>query len=92
MAPHASSPGLRGRLLICFTVSCCQYDEVVDSCTAALELDPRYVKAFLRRAQANEHLEKYDVALEGAVYVCARVAIAVWWLATLVVEFYLRYV
>lgn len=64
---------------------------MVDSCTAALELDPRYVKAFLRRAQANEHLEKYDVALEGAVYVCARVAIAVWWPTTLIVGFGLRY-
>lgn len=39
---------------------------MVDDCTAALELDPGYVKALLRRAQANEHLEKYDMALEGA--------------------------
>lgn len=38
---------------------------MVDDCTAALELNPRYVKALLRRAQANESLEKYDVALEG---------------------------
>ncbi|CAM9579048.1 unnamed protein product, partial [Ectocarpus fasciculatus] len=43
-----------------------EYDTVVDDCTAALELDPTYVKALLRRAQANEHLEKYDMALEGA--------------------------
>lgn len=42
-----------------------QYEAVVDDCTAALELNPRYVKALLRRAQANEKLEKYDVALEG---------------------------
>lgn len=42
-----------------------QYDEVVQDCTAALELNPGYVKAILRRAQANEHLEKYDIALEG---------------------------
>lgn len=44
-----------------------QYDNVVMDCTAALELDPCYVKALLRRAQANEHLEKYDLALEGAL-------------------------
>lgn len=48
------------------SVFLCQYETVVDDCTAALELDPSYVKALLRRAQANEHLEKYDMALEGA--------------------------
>ena len=42
-----------------------QYDSVVEDCTAALELDPRYVKALLRRQQANERLEKYDLAAEG---------------------------
>ncbi|CAM9457546.1 unnamed protein product [Ectocarpus sp. 12 AP-2014] len=43
-----------------------EYETVVDDCTAALELDPGYLKALLRRAQANEHLEKYDMALEAA--------------------------
>ena len=47
-------------------LSCaCQYDTVVDDCTAALELNPQYVKALLRRQQANERLEKYDLAVEG---------------------------
>lgn len=46
-------------------VSSQQYETVVEDCTAALELDPRYVKALLRRAQANENLEKYDLALAG---------------------------
>lgn len=42
-----------------------QYNKVVDDCTAALELDPHYVKALLRRTQANENLEKFDLALAG---------------------------
>lgn len=45
-----------------------QYETVVDDCTAALELDPRYVKALLRRQQANERLEKYDLAVEGETF------------------------
>ena len=32
---------------------------------AALELKPDYLKAVVRRAQANEALEKYEDALEG---------------------------
>ena len=37
-----------------------------------LELEPRYLKAVMRRAQAQEALEKYEDALEGTcVNVCA---------------------
>lgn len=32
---------------------------------AVLELEPRYLKAVMRRAQASEALEKYEDALEG---------------------------
>lgn len=49
-----------------------QYETVVDDCTAALELDPRYVKALLRRQQANERLEKYDLASEGDTHIPCR--------------------
>ena len=39
-----------------------------------LELEPRYLKAVMRRAQALEALEKYEDALDGVcecVFVCA---------------------
>ena len=42
---------------------------------AVLELEPRYLKAVMRRAQALEALEKYEDALEGVcvcVCVCVR--------------------
>lgn len=32
---------------------------------AVLELEPRYLKAVMRRAQALEALQKYEDALEG---------------------------
>ena len=41
-----------------------------------LELEPRYLKAVMRRAQALEALEKYEDALEGVcVYVHACVSV-----------------
>lgn len=39
------------------------YQKVVDDCTAALGLDPSYVKALNRRATAFEHLKDYTTAL-----------------------------
>jgi mitochondrial import receptor subunit TOM70 len=39
------------------------WDKVVDDTTAAVKLDPLYVKALNRRANAYEHLEKYSEAL-----------------------------
>lgn len=36
----------------------------------ALELEPQYLKAILRKAQANEALEKYEDALEGQTRWC----------------------
>jgi len=38
--------------------------EVVKDCTKCLELNPRHVKAYIRRAQAHESLEKYKKALQ----------------------------
>lgn len=39
------------------------YSEVVEDCTACLELVPNHVKALVRRAQAYEALEKYKGSL-----------------------------
>ena len=41
------------------------YEEAVKESTKALELEPNYVKALVRRAQAAEKLEKYEDALAG---------------------------
>ena len=38
------------------------------STAAALELKSDYLKAYMRRAQAYEALEKYEEALEGTYY------------------------
>jgi tetratricopeptide (TPR) repeat protein len=44
--------------------------EVVKDCTKALELNPRHVKAFIRRAQAQESLEKFKEALSDFQQAC----------------------
>mmetsp|Transcript_4489 Transcript_4489/g.5202 ORF Transcript_4489/g.5202 Transcript_4489/m.5202 type:complete len:228 (-) Transcript_4489:34-717(-) len=41
-----------------------RYEEVIDDCTFALELEPRYVKALTRRSQAYEALDELESALE----------------------------
>ncbi|GAB1315097.1 TOM (translocase of outer membrane) complex component [Madurella fahalii] len=40
-----------------------QWEKVVEDCTAAINLNPEYVKALNRRANAYEHLGKYSEAL-----------------------------
>ncbi|CAN6323683.1 unnamed protein product [Urochloa humidicola] len=40
-----------------------KHDETIKECTKALELNPSYVKALLRRAEAHEKLEHYDEAI-----------------------------
>ncbi|CAK9027272.1 Tetratricopeptide repeat protein 1 (TPR repeat protein 1) [Durusdinium trenchii] len=40
------------------------YEDVVDDCTDAIELDPRYIKAYMRRAKALEQIDDLDAALE----------------------------
>ncbi|KAI0433547.1 mitochondrial import receptor subunit tom-70 [Xylaria sp. FL1042] len=40
-----------------------EWEKVVEDTTAALNLDPLYVKALNRRANAYEHLEKYSESL-----------------------------
>nr|GMC58381.1 tetratricopeptide repeat protein 1 [Ipomoea batatas]GMC63357.1 tetratricopeptide repeat protein 1 [Ipomoea batatas]GMC68562.1 tetratricopeptide repeat protein 1 [Ipomoea batatas] len=41
-----------------------KYTETINECTKALELNPTYVKALLRRAETNEKLEHYDEAIK----------------------------
>jgi len=40
------------------------HDEVISDCSIAIRLDPSNVKAFIRRAQSYEAVEKYATALE----------------------------
>lgn len=44
------------------------YSAAVKESTKALELNPNYLKALMRRAQANENLEKFEEALSGMQY------------------------
>ncbi|KAJ1555300.1 TOM (translocase of outer membrane) complex component [Cladochytrium tenue] len=45
-------------------------EDVIEDCTKALELDPRYVKAIYRRAQAYTLTEKLEEALKDYTSIC----------------------
>ncbi|ESQ46335.1 hypothetical protein EUTSA_v10000290mg [Eutrema salsugineum] len=40
-----------------------KYEEAIKECTKAIELNPNYTKAFVRRAEAHEKLEHFEEAL-----------------------------
>lgn len=40
-----------------------KYEETIKECTKALDLNPSYLKALLRRGEAHEKLEHYDEAI-----------------------------
>lgn len=42
-----------------------KYDNTIKECTKALELNPVYVKAFVRRGEAHEKLEHFEEAIAG---------------------------
>lgn len=42
-----------------------KHGETIKECTKALELNPTYMKALVRRAEAHEKLEHYDEAITG---------------------------
>uniref|UniRef100_A0A6I8QP49 Mitochondrial import receptor subunit TOM70 n=1 Tax=Xenopus tropicalis TaxID=8364 RepID=A0A6I8QP49_XENTR len=46
------------------------WKEVVQDCTKAVELNPRYVKALFRRAKAHERLDNKKECLEDVTAVC----------------------
>ncbi|GLT97592.1 hypothetical protein SLE2022_151490 [Rubroshorea leprosula] len=47
---------------ICF-LKLGKYDETIKECTNALELNPSYIKAVVRRGEAHEKLEHYEEAI-----------------------------
>ena len=47
------------------------FEDAVQDSTAALELEPEYVKALLRRAAAYEELDDLEHALADSTKVCA---------------------
>ncbi|KAG7463473.1 hypothetical protein MATL_G00177010 [Megalops atlanticus] len=47
-----------------------KWAEVVQDCSRAVELNPRYVKALFRRAKAQERLDKKKECLEDVTAVC----------------------
>lgn len=42
-----------------------KYEDTIRESTKALELNPTYMKALLRRGEAHEKLEHYDEAIAG---------------------------
>jgi len=42
-----------------------KYEDTIKECTKALELNPNYLKALLRRGEAHEKLEHYEEAIAG---------------------------
>ncbi|KAI8916161.1 hypothetical protein EDD86DRAFT_273010 [Gorgonomyces haynaldii] len=47
-----------------------QYEKVVEDCTSALKIDPKYIKALNRRAQAFENLGQFKDALNDYTVIC----------------------
>lgn len=45
------------------------FDNVIEDCTAVIEIDEQNVKAYVRRAQAFEAIEKYKSALQDCKFV-----------------------
>jgi len=46
------------------------YNDAVEDCTKAIEIDPSYVKALLRRAQCYNQMEKYDECVRDYEKLC----------------------
>jgi tetratricopeptide (TPR) repeat protein len=42
-----------------------EYEASLKDCNKAVKLNKKYIKAYLRRANANEALEKLEDALQG---------------------------
>ncbi len=46
------------------------FDKCIEDCTLALELDPNYTKALLRRAKVSEQVGYLDMAFEDLTALC----------------------
>ncbi len=44
-----------------------EFESAVEDCTKSLDLNPTYIKAIVRRCQAQEALTNYDEALLGTL-------------------------
>lgn len=47
-----------------------KYEDAIKECTKAVELNPSYLKAFLRRGDNHEKLEQYEEAIAGNYGLC----------------------
>ncbi|KAI8109427.1 hypothetical protein M9434_000709 [Picochlorum sp. BPE23] len=45
------------------------YESAANDCSDAIDLDPSYLKAYMRRAMAFEHMEEYDRGLQDAKHI-----------------------
>ncbi|CAF1273016.1 unnamed protein product [Adineta ricciae] len=46
------------------------YDKVIEDCSRAIELNPKYIKCIQRRARAAESIKNFELALEDYSTVC----------------------
>ncbi|CAF4355704.1 unnamed protein product, partial [Adineta steineri] len=46
------------------------YSKVIEDCSQAIELNPKYIKCIQRRARAAENIENFELALEDYSTVC----------------------
>lgn len=52
------------RWMVCEICMFFRYTDCIDDCSKAVLLDPKLVKGFYRRMQANEVLSNFDLALK----------------------------
>ncbi|KAJ2369547.1 TOM (translocase of outer membrane) complex component [Coemansia sp. RSA 2610] len=65
----AKDPVFYSNRAACYAASS-DHDKVIQDCTSALELESRYVKALIRRAQAYESTEQYRDSLYDFTTAC----------------------
>eukprot|EP00941_MAST-03F_sp_MAST-3F-sp1_P001817 g1817.t1 len=67
---HQSNRAIyHGNCAACF-LQLLEYQSVVDECSASLQANPRFVKAYMRRAKAYEQLDKLEDALADLKSAC----------------------